>query len=857
MPRLPAVPLPAPLGGEIATGRPGRRPSLAGPPPSRQAQRLAPAFQRLTNALNEERLRVAGDDDAADPELILVMEIGGDLQDFITAIRRVPGLEFLADQAEDKLEPDDDFAVIDNRGRRRPYDRQLFVVASDHQAWEQILSLWTRFQAGQPFARGLTPFRNLFSRLHTLRAWDDSDRLTRSGAASTWLEQLGQLGDELVPFEAELWYRADESKRAAAVAEIRRGVETLGGAVSKEFALPQISYHGVLGTAPASRLFDAAERREVDWIQTKGVRLFHAIGQFAAPPLQEDHGEESRDLSERGSTDSTSDREPRIALLDGLPVENHLLLRDRLVVDDPDGWATITPVEGREHGTAMASLILHGDLGGTGSPSSERVYLRPIIRRQAPAWVHDPQELIPIEELPVDLVHRAVRRMVGGGEPVAPDVKVVVLAVCDAAQMYSRFASPMARLLDWLAQEYGLLFLVSAGNQLRPLNVPEDTNIHDRAELQHEVLTTLLRTRGERRVLSPAESINAVTVGAAHSDASDQMPADGRVEPIDSVDALSAISSIGSGHLRSVKPDLLAAGGRQLARPEPPSDGSVPLTFQPSRRAPGLLAAAPSTTGDLERTAFACGTSGSTGLAARGAAELLGELDNLRNSWGDAPAGSDFDAVLIKALLAHTASWRTARGPIEEVLRELRIGAPRDALAALLGYGRADPFDALECDSHSITAIRAAGLSSGRTHTYRLPLPPSLSGSTVKRRLTLTLGWLSPINPRHSRYRRARLRLFPPAGDDEVFGKRHEAHWTTTRRGTLQHEVLEGARAIPYAQNSAVELQIECKSDAGELFAPVPYALVTTVEVAAESDLPIYEEIRAALRAPVPVQASS
>lgn len=856
MPRLPAVPLPAPIGGEIAAGRPSRRPTLQGPTPSRQAERLAPAFQRLSDALNEERLRIAGDDDAADPELIVVMEIGGDLQDFIAAIRRVPGLEFLADEAEDKLEPDDDFAVVDTKGRMRPYDRQLFVVASDHQAWQQILSLWNRFKAGQAFDRGLTPFRNLFTRLRTLRAWDDRDRLTRSGAASTWLEQLGELGDELVPFEAELWYRADESRRDAAVVEIRQGLEAQGGAVDKELVLSQISYHGLLGTAPASRLVDAAERQEVDWIRTEGIRLFHAIGQFAAPPMQQDD-DAGENLSERDYDGSTPTRDPRIALLDGLPVENHVLLRDRLVVDDPDGWAAITPVENREHGTAMASLILHGDLGSTGSPISEHLYLRPIIRRQAPAWVRDPRELIPIDELPVELVHRAVVRMVGGDEPVAPGVKVVVLAVCDAAQMYSRFASPMARLLDWLADEYGLLFLVSAGNQLHPLTVPEDVDVGDRSELQHEVLTALLRTRGERRVLSPAESINAVTVGAAHSDSSDQTPPDGRVEPVDSVDALSAISSTGSGHMRSVKPDLLAPGGRQLARAEPPSNGVVPLTFQPSRRAPGLQTASPSLAGDLERTAFACGTSGATALAARGAANLMAELDDLRNSWGDGPAASDFDAVLIKALLAHTAGWRTARAPIEDVLNELGIRAKRDALSALLGYGRADPFDALECDNHRITAIRAASIASGRTHTYLLPLPPSLNRSTVKRRLTLTLSWLSPINPRHSRYRRARLRLYPPAGEDEVFGKRHEADWATTRRGTLQHEVLEGARAVPYGQNSAVELKIECKNDAGDLFTPVPYALAATVEVPAELNLPIYEEIRTALQVPVAVQASS
>ena len=49
------------------------------------------------------------------------------------------------------------------------------------------------------------------------------------------------------------------------------------------------------------------------------------------------------------------------ALLDGFPVQNHELLRDRIDVDDADGLEPMSVVADRFHGTAMASLILHGD----------------------------------------------------------------------------------------------------------------------------------------------------------------------------------------------------------------------------------------------------------------------------------------------------------------------------------------------------------------------------------------------------------------------------------------------------------------------------------------------------------------
>ena len=43
-----------------------------------------------------------------------------------------------------------------------------------------------------------------------------------------------------------------------------------------------------------------------------------------------------------------------------------------------DGPATV-PVNTRWHGTAMASLVVHGDLSAAEAPIAEPVYLRPIL----------------------------------------------------------------------------------------------------------------------------------------------------------------------------------------------------------------------------------------------------------------------------------------------------------------------------------------------------------------------------------------------------------------------------------------------------------------------------------------------
>ncbi|MDR0571577.1 MAG: hypothetical protein LBG48_01865 [Rickettsiales bacterium] len=53
--------------------------------------------------------------------------------------------------------------------------------------------------------------------------------------------------------------------------------------------------------------------------------------------------------------------EPVIALFEGLPQENHILLQDFLFIDDPDNYSKDYLVNYRKHGTSMASLIVHGD----------------------------------------------------------------------------------------------------------------------------------------------------------------------------------------------------------------------------------------------------------------------------------------------------------------------------------------------------------------------------------------------------------------------------------------------------------------------------------------------------------------
>ena len=97
------------------------------------------------------------------------------------------------------------------------YTRQLFLIATDVRAWQQLLGLWERFKRGEAMPHGLTAFRDLFSDCEMSARWNNQDRLERAGAAEAWRRDLADLGDQLVPFEAELWLRRDQKRRGAVI----------------------------------------------------------------------------------------------------------------------------------------------------------------------------------------------------------------------------------------------------------------------------------------------------------------------------------------------------------------------------------------------------------------------------------------------------------------------------------------------------------------------------------------------------------------------------------------------------------------------------------------------------------------
>ena len=72
-----------------------------------------PQFGTLREAIEDQRLELAEPAPSSDPELVVVFDLAGTVDSFLRAVRDIDGLEFLADLAEDGVEPDDDFFIED------------------------------------------------------------------------------------------------------------------------------------------------------------------------------------------------------------------------------------------------------------------------------------------------------------------------------------------------------------------------------------------------------------------------------------------------------------------------------------------------------------------------------------------------------------------------------------------------------------------------------------------------------------------------------------------------------------------------------------------------------------------------
>lgn len=846
------------VGERVKSG--GRPPKVVGPGGRRQGERLSPRFKELTDAFEAKRAELGeGTPIEADPSLVIVLDLAGSVEEFYKAVNKVKGLEFLAEMAGDTTDSDDDFYILD-RGQERSkksVEHSLYLVMSNAKAVDQMISLFDRWKKDPKakFDRGLGKFKDVFSQLVDLRRWGPEDRVRETGLIERWQETLDIVGDSQssVRVEIELWYRNDRGQRQASEQEIRTIIADSGGRVVNRAKIEEIGYHALLAELPrqqvetvvrqgpqAIRLLIAEDVMFVSPFEPMSVKAVPSVpgSELSFPPV------------------ALEDDRPRIALLDGVPFQNHDALAGRLSIDDPDDFESGYPLAARSHGTAMASLIIHGDLSAPEKPLDRKVYVRPIMRHEKLPSDQYVERVSP-DTLFVDLLHRAVRRLfVGesGRPPVAPSVRVINLSIGDRGRPLVRRMSPIGRLVDWLALEYNVLFIISAGNHVDPISIPAEA-ASDRESARVAALQAVHASQIVRGILPPGDAMNAVTVGAVHADGSPDLDESSNVWDLSRQGEPALYSATGPGVDRMIKPDIYYVGGRRLfVQPTPLLAAGSDIDLYPANTAsmgPGLRVAAPSEWGSSSRTTFECGTSHATALVTREASLLFDLLEEKRQDSAalDSPDPM-FHPLLVRALLAHACSWGDWQ---KEMSPALQITSDRSRhLTPLLGYGRIDPSRARSTMSRAVV-IAGNRIGLDERHSYELPLPSSIRSKAEWHRVSITLAYWAPVTRGLKRYRSSKV-FFTTSNaktiSSIVGGNRIDAHYQAVARGSLQHEVIEGDNSPRFFGDATFPIHVECMKDGqndSEQKFRIRYALVASIETASETSTTVHDEVRAGL----------
>jgi hypothetical protein len=830
-------------------------PRLSKPSTGRQGERLTPQFSQLAAAFEAERARLAeGTPDEVDPALVVVFDIAGSVKDFRNAIDRIDGLEFLSELLGDRADPNDDFHMTEREAGRtdRPVSHSLYLVMSNAQAVDELLRLFALWQRDPTasFEHGLGKFKDAFQQLTAIRRWGPEDRVRETGLRERWQETLDMIGQSVstVTVEVELWYRRYSTQRAATEAHAEQIITASGGSILDRSQIGDIGYHALLAELPIQQVHSvlndgAASIRLLTADEVMFVSPFTpmSVAPAALDPV----------AAVRLPPGERVEGLPRVALLDGMPFPNHDALSGRLLVDDPDGLGEHYPVSSRNHGTAVASLIIHGDLSAPGDVLDRPLYVRPIMRPHE--FAAGFEQVIP-NRLLTDLLHRAVRRIVEGDAgrgPAAPSVRIVNLSIGAQARALVQRMSPVGRLLDWLAHSYNLLFVVSAGNHTGPIGIPADAaSDPDTARLavgRAVYDATLLRG-----ILPPGDALNALTIGSTHDDGLGDIDVPDTAWDITYPGAPAHYGATGPGVGRSIKPDLHHIGGRALYTRPLATRGEETVAIELAQTAitgPGLQVAAPGRAGATNNTVFTTGTSHATALVTREANRLFDVLEAGAADTDDARLPDpQYHPLVVRALLAHASSWGEWEARIR---RELGLDSQqaRRYLTAFLGYGRLD-VDRLGTAATNRAVLIAGGhIARNQRHTYELPLPPSLRARAEWHRFTITLAYMVPTVGQLTQYREAKV-YFATPDTTLAGGDRTDAEHNTVRRGSLQHEIVQGTRAMVFGDGDAFPIHVECMDDAQRLRAgkSVRYALVVSVETAEQTSTTIHDEVRMRLR---------
>ena len=778
-------------------------------------------------------LQLRADPNALAPERLLVFELTGGVMRFTEAVRLVPGLEFLGTEDID----DDDLD-------RNPV---VYLMVPSEGALRNIVTLWRGWQRNGTVPPRFSAWKAMLSQLRNIRPWGPQDRVTIADHGIL-VEELAR-DTALHRVEVELVFRRNGD---ATEAEARASILACGGTIVSRSRITGAGYHALLADIPGTALADVIDRNPAGLAGLEAVLQIRPQSIFQLVPSEEVNG-----LPAGGAPEVNGD--PIVAIFDAVPLSQHPRLAGTLSIDDPFDLEE-QAVGMRTHGTAMASAVVHGDINASWErPLERRVHFVNML--YAPPDVASPERFPDL--LPADMFERAVLAMRSDNAPTAQHVLIVNASLGDANKPFAGRLSGWARVIDHLSATYGILFVISAGNHYAPLETL-DMNASafealDPVERARVALRASAKQMATRRILAPAEAMNAITVGALHADQftpTNRLPAY-NFDVWEDTGLCTVSSALGPGHNGATKPEILAPGGRHHVRLSPQGDHHrlVPLTTSAAAFGGIAVAAPPSNTSPgPDVIARSIGTSVAAALATGVAARAHEALEAAYPDFGALPSAQR--ACLLKALLVHGARWTNARDLLIEVL-----GPPegkysyrqKDNVRRYIGYGAYDPDLIINCADDRATLWAVGTLLADQGRRFRIPWPATMTAKAQPHGLSATLAWFSPPRPGAVAYRAVRMKILEPSqlGTAGIKASGVQPDPKQAHKGTVVHRRWDGEKAAAMAADGFFELDVQREAD--DVGTPANFALVITLEMLGEVE--VYNQVlnRVTIKPQVPV----
>jgi hypothetical protein len=620
--------------------------------------------RRLREELEQRLLSSREETGAFDPRLLLKLEVEGiQPQD----LESIPGLRLVSQER-----------------------RSIVVFFAD----EAGLSEFQRRL--DQMARGRRPVRQEV--LFAIRGVDGWTREDRRGTA---LRKEGFPPTGPFTADVELWPLENGAERQRMILSFLewcgpRGIEVLDRVAQETVVLCRTR----LTSAGLEAVLDHRDVRQVD----------------LPPRYQLDLELLSLDLGSFPGIPAPEDGAPGVVVLDSGLTTNHPLLAP--AIGDAQSFVPgLGAQDEHGHGTMVGALALYGSLE---QGAASRI-LTPVLRLFS-GRITDAGN-----EADSGLVERrleeAVRYFTANY-----GCRVFNLSFGDARKPFEGgHVRGLAAVLDSLAWQYGVLFVVSAGNFLGTADSPEDW----RSEYPRYLLDD------GARLLDPAPGLNVLTVGSL---ARHEVPRMGRNFPDDPAyqaiarrDQPSPFTRSGPGPNGAIKPEVVEYGGNQY------------VELRTGRTTPRGLAEL----GELSLSReFAGGRlfsiDSGTSFAAPKVAHLAGRLL--------APYPDASPDLLRALIVAHSHHPEAALDLLEH---------NEEAIYRLLGYGLPNAEAAILSSERKVTLIRGDRLGENQHHFYEIPLPDDFLRQPARRprRITVALAHTPRVRRTRLEYRASRFQF--------------------------------------------------------------------------------------------------